>query len=91
MLYGHPEDFCSQCTCGEEEGTAGLKHYEIYIRDMRIQEEVYLRRGLGMILYIITFKGLLSEQVRVSSLCVLALQSCEWQGSGWKMCALGLR
>lgn len=79
VLYGHPEEFCSECTCGEEERGAGLRHHEMYIRDVEIQEEVYLRKGLGMILYTITFKCLLSEKVRVSSPCVLALQSCGWQ------------
>lgn len=81
MLYGHPEDFFSQCTW-EEEGAAGLKHHEMYIGGTKIQEEVYLRRGLGMIPYTITFNCLLSEKGRVSSLCVLALQSCGWQHPG---------
>lgn len=78
MLYGQPEDFCRECTW-EEEGIAGLKHHEMYIRNMKIQEEVYLRRGLGMTVYTITFKCLLREAGRVSSLSVLVLQSCGWQ------------
>lgn len=87
MLCGHPENFCSECTW-EEEGTAGLKHHEMHIRNMKIQEEVYLRRGLGMIVYTIMFKCLLREARGVSSLGVLVLQSCGWQGGGWRMCAL---